>query len=153
MGLNRSRPGTLDIHEGHAEDCNDYAYRTPNLPEYNNQDNRKDHKTCPPQLRPTPSEMTPEPHPYPDPSEASEKSSSPPAFPSSPLKKEDIKPNASLMYTERPGQFCNLCLTPTKKNSGFMPEEESEMREGMGLMRGAVSPCLEFGGGTGTGVA
>ena len=31
--------------------------------------------------------------------------------------------------------------------------EESEMREGTGLMKEGASPCLEFGGGIGTGVA
>ena len=46
-----------------------------------------------------------------------------------------------------------ICLAPTKKNGGVKPEEELEIREGMELMRGAESPCLEFGGGIGTRVA
>ena len=148
---NRSRPGTPEIHEGCAEDGNNYVYRTPNLLEHDNQNNQEDHETHPPQLWPTPSGKTPEPPPYPDPSEALEKSSLPPASLSSPLKKDNIKPDALLMNTERPSQSWNLCLAPAKKNSRFKPEEELEMREGIGLMRGAVSPCLEFGRGTGTG--
>ena len=46
-----------------------------------------------------------------------------------------------------------LCLAPTKKNGRVEPAEESEMREGTGLMRVGASPCREFGGGTGIGVA
>ena len=42
---------------------------------------------------------------------------------------------------------------PAKKNGGVELAEELEMREGIGLMRKVVSPCLEFGRGTGTGVA
>ena len=42
---------------------------------------------------------------------------------------------------------------PAKKNSGVELAEELEMREGIGLMREVVSPCLEFGRGTGTRVA
>ena len=34
----------------------------------------------------------------------------------------------------------NIPLAPVKKNGGFEPEEELEMRKGIGLMRGAVSP-------------
>ena len=94
--------------------------------------------------------MTPEPLPYPDPSEASERSSSPPASLLLPLKKDNIEPCASLMYTERPNLSWNLCLAPAKKNGGVDPVEESERREGTGLMMEEASPCLEFGGGTGT---
>ena len=57
------------------------------------------------------------------------------------------------MYMERPSLSWNLYLAPAKKNGGVELEEELEMREGTRLMRGAVSPCLEFGGGIGTGVA
>ena len=94
--------------------------------------------------------MTPEPLPYPDPSETSERSSSLPASLSSLLKKDKITPDALSMNTERPGLSWNLNLAPTKKNGRVEPEEELEMREGIGLMRGAVSPCLETGGGIGT---
>ena len=51
---------------------------------------------------------------------------------------------------ERSSLSWNLCLAPTKKNGGVELEEELEMREGTGLMKGAVSPCLEFGRGIGT---
>ena len=152
-GSNRNRPGTLDIHEGHAEDDNDYAYRTPNHHELGNQDSLQHHDTYPPQRLPKPSGMTPEPLSFPDPSEASETSSSLPASLSSPLKKDNIKPVASSMYTERPVLSWALCLAPTKKNGGAEPAEESEMREGTELMRGGASPGLEFGGGIGTGAA
>ena len=37
-GSDRSRPETPDIHEGHAEDGNDYTYKTPNHHELGNQD-------------------------------------------------------------------------------------------------------------------
>ena len=57
------------------------------------------------------------------------------------------------MYTERPDLSWNLDLAPAKKNSGVKLAEESEMREGIGLMREEASPCLEFGRGTGIGVA
>ena len=97
--------------------------------------------------------MTPEPLPYPDPSEASETSSSLLTSLSSPPKKDDNELDASSMYTERPDLSWNLCLAPTKKNGGVEPAEESEMREGTGLMREGASPCLEFGGGTGSATA
>ena len=97
--------------------------------------------------------MTPEPLPYPDPSEASERSSSPPASLSSLPKKDDIEPGASSMYTESPDLSWSLCLAPTKKYGGVEPAEESEMREGIGLIMEEASPCLEFGGGTGSATA
>ena len=37
-GSDRSRPGTPDIHEGCAEDDNDYTYKTPNYLAHSNQD-------------------------------------------------------------------------------------------------------------------
>ena len=97
--------------------------------------------------------MTPEPLPCPDPSEASEMSSSLPTSLSSPPKKDDIEPVASSMNTERPDLSWNLCLAPEKKYGGVEPAEESEMREGTGLMREEASPDLEFGGGIGIGAA
>ena len=97
--------------------------------------------------------MTPEPLPYPDPSEASETSSLLPASLLSPLKKDDNELIASLMYTERPDLSWNLCLAPAKKNGRVKPAEESEVREGTGLMKEEASPCREFGGGTGIGEA
>ena len=93
--------------------------------------------------------MTPEPLPCPDPSEASERSSLLPASLLSPLKKDNIEPDALSMYTERPGLFWNLCLAPAKKNGGVELVEEVEMREGIRLMRKEASPCLKFGGGIG----
>ena len=105
------------------------------------------------QRLPEPSGMTPEPLPYPDSSEASETSSLVPTSLSSPPKKDDIEPDASSMYTERPSLSWALCLAPTKKNSRVESVEELEMREGTGLMRGAVSPCLDFGRGIGIGAA
>ena len=93
--------------------------------------------------------MTPEPLPYPDPSEASERSSLPPTSLSSPPKKDDIKPGALSMYTESPALSWNLDLAPAKKNGGVELAEELEIREGIGLMTEGVSPCQEFGGGTG----
>ena len=153
QGSSRSKLGSLGIHEGGAEDGNDYIYKPTNLLKHDIHNNQEDHETCPPQLQPTPSRMTPEPHSYPDPFEASEKSSLPPASLLLLPKKDNIKPDALLMYTERPSWSWNLCLVPTKKNGGFEPEEESEMREGIGLMMGAASPCLEFSRGTGIGVA
>ena len=149
-GSNRSRPDPLDIHEGRAEDGNDYAYRTPNRLEHGNQNKREDHGRCPPQPQPTPSGMTPEPLPYPDPSEASERSSLPPTSLLSPLKKDNIKPAALSMYTESPTLSWNLDLVPAKKNGVVEPAEESEMREGIGLMTEGASPFQEFGGGTGS---
>ena len=149
----RSRPDPLDTHEDHAEDGNNYIYRTPNLLEHDIQNNQEDRERCPPQLRPKPSGMTPEPLPCPDPSEASETSSSLPTSLSSPPKKDDIELVTSSMYTERPDLSWNLDLAPTKKNGGVKPAEESEMREGIGLMTEGASPCLEFGGGIGTGAA
>ena len=152
-GSNKSRPGTLNKHEGHAEDGTSYIYNTPNCHKPNNQDILQHHDTCQPQQLPKPSGMPPVPLPYPDPSEASERSSLPLTSLSLPLKKDNIKPAASSMYTESSADVWSLSLAPAKKNSEFEPEEESEMREGIGLRREAVSPDQEFGGGTGTGAA
>ena len=152
-GSGRSRPDPLDTHGDHAEDGNDYVYRTPNLLEHNIQNNLEDHERCPPQPQPIPSGMTPEPLPFPDPSEASETSSSLPTSLSSPPKKDNNEPVASLMYTERPDLSWSLDLAPAKKNGKDELAEESEMREGTGLMMEGASPCLEFGGGIGTGMA
>ena len=77
-GSDRSKPDPPDIHGDHAGDGNDYVYRTPNCLELSNRSIQEDHEKCPPQPWPTPSGMTPEPLPYLDPSEASERSSSPP---------------------------------------------------------------------------
>ena len=140
-GSNKSRLDPLGIHEGHAEDGNDYIYRIPNRLELGNWNNQEDHGKCPPQSWPTPSEMTPEPLPYPDPSEASERSSLPPTSLLSPPKKDNIKPAASLMYTESPTLSWNLDLVPAKKNGRVKPAEESEIREGTGLMMEGASPC------------
>ena len=153
LGSNRSRPDPPDIHEDRAEGDNDYVYKTPNHLEHNIQNNQEDHERCPPQLRSKPSGMTPEPLPYPDPSEASETSSLPPASLLLPLKKDDNELVASSMYTERPDLSWSLDLAPAKKYGGVEPAEELEMREGIGLMREEASPCREFGGGTGTGAA
>ena len=152
-GSGRSKPDPRDTHEDRAEDDIDYVYRTPNHLEHNTQNNLEDHGKCPPQPWPIPSGTTPEPLPYPDPSEASETSSSLLASLSLPLKKDNNEPGASSMYTERPNLSWNLCLAPAKRNGGDEPAEESEMKEGTGLRREGASPCLEFGGGTGTGVA
>ena len=95
--------------------------------------------------------MTPEPLPCPDPSEASERSSSLLTSLSSLPKKDDIEPAALSMYTERLALSWNLCLVPAKKNGGVKLAEELELREGIGLMMEEASPCLEFGGGTGIG--
>ena len=141
LGSNRNKPGTLGIHEDCAEDGSNYIYKTPSLLEPDNPNNQEDHETCPPQPWPTPSRMTPEPPPYPDPSEASETSSSLLASPLLLLKKDDSKPVALSMYTERPSLSWNLCLAPAKKNGGVEPAEESEMREGTGLMKEGASPC------------
>ena len=97
--------------------------------------------------------MTPEPLPCPDPSEASETFSSLPTSLSLPPKKDDIELVASSMNMERPDLSWSLDLAPAKKNGGVEPAEELEMREGIGLMTEGASPCLEFGGGIGTGVA
>ena len=149
----RSRPDPPDTHEDHAGDGNDYAYRTPNPPEHDTRNNQENRGRYPPQPWPTPSGMTPEPLPCPDLSEASEMSSSLPTSLLSPPKKDDNKLVASSMYTERPDLSWNLILAPAKKNGGVEPVEESEMREGTGLMKEEASPCLEFGGGIGTGAA
>ena len=93
--------------------------------------------------------MTPEPLPYPDPSEASEIPSLLPTSLSLPLKKDNIEPSTSSMYTESPDLSWSLCLAPAKRNGRVELAEELEIREGIGLMMGGVSPCLEFGGGTG----
>ena len=152
-GSSRSRPDPPDTHEDRAEDGNDYVYKTPNPLEYDTQNNQEDHGRCPPQPLPKPSGMTPEPLPCPDPSEASEKSSSLLTSLSSPPKKDDNEPVASSMYTESPDLSWSLCLAPAKKYGGVELVEELEMREGTGLRREEASPCLEFGGGTGTGAA
>ena len=152
-GSSRSRPDPPDTHEDCAEGGNDYVYRTPNPLEPDTQNNQEDHGRCPPQPLPKPSGMTPEPLPCPDPSEASEMSSSLLTSPSSPPKKDDNEPVASSMYTERPALSWSLCLAPAKKYGGVEPAEESEMREGTGLRRVEASPDLEFGGGTGIGAA
>ena len=49
--------------------------------------------------------------------------------------------DVSLMNTEWPNAFWNRSLAPTKKNGGAEPVEELEMREGIGLMKGAEYPC------------
>ena len=152
-GSDRSKPDPPDTHEGHAEDGIDYAYKIPNRLKHDNRNNREDHDKCPPQPLPTPSGMTPELPPCPDPSEASEGFSSLLTSLSSSPKKDDNKPGALSMYTERPNLSWNLNLAPAKKNGGVKPVEESEMREGIGLMRKEASPCLEFGEGIGIGVA
>ena len=136
-----------------AEGDIDYTYRTPNHLEHDTQNNQEDHGKCPPQPWPISSGTTPEPLPYPDPSEASEMSSSLLTSLLSPPKKDDIEPCASSMYMERPDLSWNLCLAPAKKNSRVDLAEESEMREGIGLMMEEASPCLEFGGGTGSATA
>ena len=46
-GLNRNRLGTLDKHEGHAEDETNYAYSIPNHHELGNQDNQSCHEGNP----------------------------------------------------------------------------------------------------------
>ena len=153
LGSSRSRPDPPDIHEDRAGGDNDCVYKTPNRLEPDTPNNQEDHERCPPQLRPEPSGMTPEPLPYPDPSEASEMSSLLLTSLSSPPKKDNMELAASLMYMERPDLSWNLCLAPAKKNGGVEPAEESEMREGTGLRREEVSPCREFGGGIGTGAA
>ena len=63
-GSGRSRPDPPDTHEDHAEGGNDYVYKTPNPLEHDIPNNLEDHGKCPPQPRPTPSGMTPEPLPY-----------------------------------------------------------------------------------------
>ena len=150
-GSGRSIPDPPDTREDHAEGGNDYVYKTPNPLEHDTLNNPKDHERCPPQPRPTPSGMTPEPLPYPDPSEASGTSSLLPTSLLSPPKKDNNEPDPSLMYTESPDLSWNLCLAPAKKYGEVEPAEESEMREGTGLRRVEVSPCREFGGGTGIG--
>ena len=128
LGSNKNKPGTLDVHEGHAEDENDYAYKTPSHHEHNNWDNLQRHDTYPLQWPEEPSETPPKPPPCLDPSEASKRSSLPPASLWSPPKKDNIEPNRLLMYTERPALSWNLCLAPTKKYGRAEPEEESEMK-------------------------
>ena len=152
-GSGRSRPDPLDTCEDCAEDGNDYVYRIPNLLEHDTQNNQEDHGRYPPQPRPEPSGMTPAPLPCPDPSEASERSSLLLTSLLSLPKKDDNELVASSMYTERPNLSWSLCLVPAKKYGGVEPAEESEMREGTGLRREEVSPCLEFGRGIGTGAA
>ena len=140
MGSNRSRPGTLDIHEGHAEDDINYVYKNPNHHELGNQDIQQHHETYLSQWPPAPSGTTSDPLLYPDPSEASERSSSLLTSLSSLPKKDDIEPITLLMYTERAADLWTLYLAPAKKNGEVKLAEESEMREEMGLMRGVESP-------------
>ena len=97
-GSDRSRPGTPDIHEGCAEDDNDYTYKTPNYHELGNQDSLQHCDTYQPQWLPKPSGMTSEPLPFPDPSEASEIPSLLPASLFSLLKKDNSKPIDLSMY-------------------------------------------------------
>ena len=141
-GSDRSKPDSLDKHEGHAEDGNNYAYNIPNHHKHNNQDIQQHRRTYQPQQPPEPSGMTLEQLLYPDPSEASETTSLLPTSLSLPPKKDDTKPNTLSMYTERPGLSWTLCLAPAKKNGGVELADESKMREGTGLMRGAVSGPL-----------
>ena len=68
----------------------------------------------------------------------------PPASLSSLPKKDDNELVASSMYTERPDLSWNLDLAPAKKYGGVEPAEESEMREGTGLMREEASPLLNW---------
>ena len=84
--------------------------------------------------------MTPEPLLYPDPSEASERSSLLLTSLSLLLKKDNTKPTVLSMYMESPTDVWSLSLAPAKKNGGFKLEEKSEMREGTGLRKGLVSP-------------
>ena len=100
-GSDRSRPETPGIHEGCAEDDNDYTYRTPNCHEHGNQDSLQCHDIYQPLRLPKPSGMTPEPLPYPDPSEASEIPSWLPTSLLSLLKKDNTESDALLMYMER----------------------------------------------------
>ena len=131
----------------------DYVYSTPNRLEHDNQNNLEHCDTCQPLWWPEPSEMITMPLPYPDHSEASERSSSLLTSLLSLPKKDDIEPIASSMYMESPNVSWSLCLAPTKKYGRAEPEEESEMREGTGLRKGGPSPDREFGRGIGTGVA
>ena len=123
-----------DIHEDHAEDDTDYIYNTPNRHEYGNQDIQQHYNICQPLLLQEPSGMTPVPLSYPDPSEASKRSSSLLASLSSLPKKDDNELGALLMYMERPTDIWGLCLAPAKKNGRVKPEEESEIREGPPLI-------------------
>ena len=151
MGSDRNKHDPPGKHEGHAEDDTNYVVSTPNHLEHNNQNNQEGHETYPPQLRLKPSGMIPVPHPFPDPSEASEKSSSLPVSPLLPPRKDNIAGPILSMNTVCPENPWKCLCAPIKKNGGFEPVEELEMREGMGLMRGAESPCQEFGRGTGNG--
>ena len=65
-GSGKSKPETPDIHEGCAEDENDYIYNTPNHLEHGNWDILQHHDTYQPQWLPGPSEMPPMPLPYSD---------------------------------------------------------------------------------------
>ena len=152
-GSDRSKPDPPGTCEDRAEGGNDYVYRTPSSLEHDTRNTQEDHGKCPPQPLPKPSGMTPEPLPCPDPSEASETSSSLLTSLSSPPKKDDNEPVASSMYTESPDLSWSLCLAPAKKYGEAKPAEELEMREGTGLRREEASPCREFGGGTGIGAA
>ena len=122
---------TPDIHEGHAGDDIGYIYRIPNHHEHSNRDTLQHCGTYQPQQLPKLSGTTPEPLPYPDPSEASETPSSLPTSLSLLPKKDSIEPNASLMNTERPNLSWSLCLAPAKKNGKAEPEEELKIREGV----------------------
>ena len=70
--------------------------------------------------------MTPEPLPYPDPSEASEIPSSLPTSLLSPLKKDDTEPDASSMNMERPELSWNLCLVEQVVYS-ILPQDYSNL--------------------------
>ena len=134
LGSNKNKPDPPDIHEDHAEGDNDYVCKTPNHLEHDIPNNQEDHGRCPPQPRPIPSGMTPVPLLYPDPSEASETSSLPPASLSSPSKKDDNELVASSMYTERPDLSWSLDLAPTKKYSGGVGDEGGDRtNEGRGF--------------------
>ena len=114
-GSDRSKPEILGIHEGNAEGGINYAYKTPNHHKLGNQDILQHHDTYQPHLPPKPSGMTPEPLPYPDPSEAFEIPSLLPTSLLLPPKKDNNELNALLMYMERPNLSLSLCLAPTKK--------------------------------------
>ena len=137
-GSDRSRPDPPDTHEDRAEGDIDYVYKTPNHLKHDTQNNQEDHGRCPPQLWPTPSRMTPEPLPYPDPSEASGTSSLLPTSLSLPPKKDDIELDASSMYTERPNLSWNLSCARkeewrSRAGGGVGDEGGDRTNDGRGL--------------------
>ena len=67
--------------------------------------------------------MPPMPLPYPDPSEASERSSSLPVSLLLLLKKANIVDAVLSMNTDQPNASWSLCLAPTKKNGRAKLEE------------------------------